>query len=149
MTVKAASFGIAAMFAMLLSASAGAAQPNRGAATEKPGTVQSQAAGEKLGEVVQSGSNAPSPTPPLAGRDVALIALRVGSSGFGRDEYESGHEASWPGSTRPPTRTPLPQYKPLIRNTILLRSASSRRGRVDGRDERGHDGSRQNSRNNS
>ena len=51
MTTKAASFGIAAMFAMLLGASAGAAQPDRGAATEKPGAVQSQAAGEKLGEV--------------------------------------------------------------------------------------------------
>ena len=51
MTTKAASFGIAAMFAMLLNASAGAAQPDRGAATEKPGAVQLQAAGEKLGEV--------------------------------------------------------------------------------------------------
>ena len=51
MTTKAASFGIASMFAMLLSASAGAAQPDRGAGTEKPGGVQSQAAGEKLGEV--------------------------------------------------------------------------------------------------
>ena len=51
MTTKAASFGIAAMFAMLLSASAGAAQPDRGAGTETPGAVQSQAAGEKLGEV--------------------------------------------------------------------------------------------------
>ena len=43
--------------------------------------------------------------------------------------------------TMQPTRTPLPQDKHLIRNTILLRSRSSRRGGVDGRDEPGHDAS--------
>ncbi len=55
------------------------------------------------------------------------LARRV----FGPQERETGHQASWPGSTRPPTRTPLHQDKRLVRNTILLRPryiAAARRG---------------------
>jgi tetratricopeptide (TPR) repeat protein len=51
MTIKAASFGIAAMLAMSLGAPTSAGETDRGVAAGKPGITRSPADGEKVGEV--------------------------------------------------------------------------------------------------